>query len=113
MKTLLKKGFNHLDSLFSLAFTPQWNPMYQLGALSFFYFWIVAITGVYLFIFFETSISGAYSSIEQITVEQWYLGGVMRSFHRYASAAMGICVTLHLIREFAMDRYRGRAGLAG
>ena len=26
---------------------------------------------VYLFIFFETSISGAYSSIERITHEQW------------------------------------------
>ena len=94
MKTLLKKGFNQLDAVFSRVFTPAWNPMYQLGALGFFYFWIVAVTGVYLFIFFETSISGAYSSIEQITVGQWYLGGVMRSFHRYASAAMGVTVTL-------------------
>ena len=107
MKKLLKAGFNQLDSLFNRAFTPQWNPLYQLGALSFFYFWIVAITGVYLFIFFETSISGAYSSMERISVEQWYLGGVMRSFHRYASAGMGVCVTLHLVREFAMDRYSG------
>jgi quinol-cytochrome oxidoreductase complex cytochrome b subunit/coenzyme F420-reducing hydrogenase delta subunit/Pyruvate/2-oxoacid:ferredoxin oxidoreductase delta subunit len=107
VKTLLKKGFNQLESLFSRAFTPAWNPMYQLGALSFFYFWIVAVTGVYLFIFFETSISGAYASIEHITVVQWYLGGVMRSFHRYASAAMGITVTLHLLREFALDRYSG------
>lgn len=107
MKALLKKGFNHLDALFSIAFTPAWNPMYQLGALSFLYFWVVAITGVYLFIFFETSISGAYDSIERITHEQWFIGGVMRSFHRYASAAMGICVTLHLVREYAMDRYSG------
>ena len=107
MKALLKPGFNWLDSLFSKAFTPAWNPMYQLGALSFFYYWIVAVTGVYLFIFFETSISGAHASMEQITVEQWYLGGIMRSFHRYASAAMGICVTLHLLREYAMDRYSG------
>ena len=107
MKSLLKRGFNQLDALFSKAFTPQWNPLYQLGGLSFFYFWIVAVTGVYLFIFFETSIGGAYSSIEQISHSQWYLGGVMRSFHRYASAAMGVCVTLHLLREFAMDRYSG------
>lgn len=107
MKSLFKRGFNRLDSVFSLAFTPEWNPMYQLGALSFFYFWIVAITGVYLFVFFETSISGAHASIESITHNQWYLGGIMRSFHRYASAAMGICVTLHLVREFAMDRYSG------
>jgi len=107
MKALLKKSFNALDSLFSKVFTPAWNPMYQLGALSFFYFWIVAITGVYLFIFFETSITGAHASMEYISVEQWYLGGIMRSFHRYASAAMGVCVTLHLVREYAMDRYSG------
>ncbi|GAB5451462.1 MAG: hypothetical protein Hals2KO_17900 [Halioglobus sp.] len=107
MKTLLKNGFHQVDSLFSAVFTPQWNPLYQLGALSFFYFWIVAITGVYLFIFFETSIHGAYASIERITHEQWFVGGVMRSFHRYASAAMGISVTLHLLREYAMDRYSG------
>lgn len=107
MKSLLRKAFNWLDSQFSRVFTPAWNPMYQLGALGFFYFWIVAVTGVYLFIFFETSISGAYSSIERITVEQWYIGGVMRSFHRYASAAMGVTVTLHLLREFARDRYSG------
>ena len=31
----------------------------------------------------------------------------MRNFHRYASAAMGITVTLHLLREFALDRYSG------
>ena len=95
MKTLLKKGFNRLDDLFSKAFTPEWNPLYQLGALSFFYFWIVAVTGIYLFVFFETSIDGAYESMERISVGQWYLGGVMRSLHRYASAAMGVCATLH------------------
>ncbi len=107
MKSLLKRGIHWLDSLFSKVFTPALNPLYQLGGLSFFYFWIVAVTGVYLFIFFETSIAGAHASMEYISVEQWYLGGIMRSFHRYASAAMGVCVTLHLLREFAMDRYSG------
>ena len=107
MKELLKKAFNKLDAVFDWAFTSHWNPLYQLGALGFFYFWIVAVTGVYLFVFFETSISGVYASIDSITHEQWYLGGVMRSLHRYASAAMAVTVTLHLLREFAMDRYSG------
>ena len=107
MKSLLKRAFNWLESQFSKVFTPEWNPLYQLGALSFFYFWIVAFTGLYLFVFFETSISGAFASIEKITHEHFYIGSVMRSFHRYASAAMGVCVTLHLLREFAMDRYSG------
>ena len=42
-----------------------------------------------------------------LTEEQWYLGGVMRSLHRYASDAMVVTVTLHLLREFAKGRFRG------
>ena len=51
MKTLLKRASTSFDSLFSKVFTPAWNPMYPVGALAFFYFWVVAVTGVYLFIF--------------------------------------------------------------
>jgi quinol-cytochrome oxidoreductase complex cytochrome b subunit/coenzyme F420-reducing hydrogenase delta subunit len=98
---------DRVDHLFSACFTPELNPMYHLGALSFYFFWIVAITGLYLFVFFETSISGAYQSIEELTVGQWYLGGIMRSLHRYASAAMAVTVTLHLFREFFLDRFSG------
>ena len=31
----------------------------------------------------------------------------MRSLHRYSSDAMVITMALHLLREFAQDRYRG------
>ena len=31
----------------------------------------------------------------------------MRSLHRYASGAMVVTVTLHLIREFVLGRFRG------
>ncbi|MFT5482922.1 MAG: ferredoxin/coenzyme F420-reducing hydrogenase delta subunit [Halieaceae bacterium] len=107
VKSALKTAFNVADSIFSRYFSPQWNPLYQLGSLSFLFFWLVVFTGLYLFIFFETSVTGAYLSIEKITLGHWYIGGVMRSFHRYASSAMAVCVTLHLIREFVMDRYQG------
>lgn len=81
--------------------------MYQLGALGFFFFWIVAVTGIYLFVIFETSITGAYQSVEYMTHVQWYVGGVIRSLHRYASDALVVVVLLHLLREFSLDRYRG------
>lgn len=29
-----------------------WNPLHDLGASSFYLFWIVAVTGLYLFAFF-------------------------------------------------------------
>jgi len=99
--------FQRVEAGLNLVFDDEWNPLYHLGALSFFFFWIIGATGVYLFIFFETSIFGAYNSIELLTNEQWYLGGVMRSLHRYASDALALSVTLHLFREFALGRFTG------
>lgn len=104
---LLEASLRRVEAGFNLAFSEAWNPVYQLGALALFCYWIVAVSGVYLFIFFDTSILGAWDSMESITHEQWYLGGVMRSLHRYASDAMVVLVTLHVLREFALGRYRG------
>lgn len=102
-----RRAFAFVEHAFDAAFGPRINPFYHLGALAFFFFWIVAASGIYLFIFFETSIEGAYGSVEYLTHTQWYLGGVARSLHRYASDAMVVATLLHLAREFALDRYRG------
>jgi len=104
---LLRVGFERLENLFGRAFGPAWNPFYQLGALGWFFYWIVAVTGVYLFVFFDTGITNAYQSVEEITHAQWFAGGVMRSLHRYASDAMIVVMTLHLVREWVYGRLRG------
>lgn len=100
-------GFDRLEALFDRIFGPAWNPLYHLGALGFYFFWIAVITGIYLYIVFNTSVVGAYTSIEKLTHEQWYLGGVMRSLHRYASDGMVLMMVVHMAREFALDRFRG------
>jgi len=103
----IKALYLHLEALFNVAFGDKWNPFYHLGSLAFFFFWIVLISGIYLLIFFDTTLSGAYSSLEYLTHDQWYLGGIMRSFHRYASDAAVLTIMLHVFREFSLDRYRG------
>jgi len=103
----LTAGLRRVEAVFDRIFSETWNPWYQLGALAMLCYWIVAVSGVYLFIFFDTSIIGAWDSVERITTEQWYLGGVMRSLHRYASDAMVVLVSVHLLREFALGRFRG------
>lgn len=107
LQSLLDGVFKRIEAAFNTSFGSQWNPWYQLGALSFYLFWIICISGLYLYVFFNTSITGAYESVQRLTVDQWYLGGVMRSLHRYASDAMVVTVTLHLVREFAKGRFRG------
>jgi len=96
----------HAEAAFDRPFGPAWNPLRQMGTLTFFYFWIVAASGIYVYILFDTSVGGAYRSVEQMTHQQWYLGGIMRSVHRYASDAMVMSMALHLTREFIFDRYR-------
>jgi len=81
--------------------------MYHLGTLTFFFFWVILISGLYLFVPFHGSLDGAYDSVEYITHEQWYIAGVMRSLHRYASDAAVVTILLHMFKEFASDRYRG------
>ena len=83
------------------------NPLRQLGALGYLMFWLVAATGIYLYIFFETSVDGAHASVERLTHDQWWAGGVLRSLHRYASDAMVVLVALHLLRELALGRFSG------
>ncbi|MGI9224116.1 MAG: cytochrome b N-terminal domain-containing protein [Woeseiaceae bacterium] len=109
---LLKRGIRVLyaraEYLFDLGFGRANNPLACLGALGWYFFWIVAATGIYLYIFFDTGITNAYASVEYITNDQWYAAGVMRSLHRYASDALVVVVILHIIREFSFDRLRGR-----
>ncbi len=103
----IRHGYLAIEAWFNLAFGSEWNPLYNIGRLSFFFFWIVFVSGLYLFIFFDTSLSGAYASVEYITHTQWYLAGVMRSLHRYASDAAIITIVLHMFREFALGRFKG------
>lgn len=103
----IKRAYLALESWFNISFGTQWNPLYHLGTLSFFLFWVILVTGIYLFIFFHGSLAGAHASVEYITHDQWYAAGVMRSLHRYASDAVVITVLLHMFKEFASGRYRG------
>lgn len=96
-----------LENWFNQGFGNHLNPFYHLGSLTFFFFWIVLVSGIYIFIFFETNVAGAYLSVEYITHEQWWMAGIMRSLHRYASDAAVISIFIHMFREFCRDRYRG------
>ncbi len=106
-RATLRRGFDRVERALDLAFGPDWNPLAQLGPLGWFLFWIVALTGVYLFIFFDTGVSAAYGSVKWLSTDHWWHAGVARSVHRYASDLMILVMFTHLLREWAMDRFRG------
>jgi len=104
---LMQAAFDRAERTLGLVFPPDWNPLRNLGALGFFCYWIVTVSGIYVYIVFDTGITAAYGSVEWMTHDNWYAAGVMRSLHRYASDLLVLVMLLHLLREFGHDRYRG------
>jgi NAD(P)H-flavin reductase/ferredoxin len=99
--------FLRLEKLFNLVFGDRLNPLYHLGAIAYLMTWIAVVSGVYLYIFLDTGVKEAYTSVERITHGHWYVGQIMRGLHRYASDGMVLAMALHMLRHFAFDHYRG------
>ncbi len=99
--------FQWVERRLDRVFGTRLNPLRQLGALGFMLFWLLAISGIYLYVVLDSSAEGAYVSIDQLTRQQWYLGGVLRSVHRYAADAFIVVLLLHLLREALLGRYSG------
>ena len=95
------------ENTFNRAFGDKMNPFYHLGTITFWQFWLLVVSGLYLYVFADTGVHDAYESIEAITHDQWWAGGILRSIHRYATDGMILTMLLHLLRHFAYDRYRG------
>ncbi|WP_347309654.1 cytochrome b N-terminal domain-containing protein [Defluviimonas sp. SAOS-178_SWC] len=108
MRDILRRGFDRVERGLDRLFGADWNPLGQLGPLGWFLFWIVAATGIYLFIFFDTGVTAAYDSVAWLSRDHWWHAGLARSLHRYASDMMVVVMFVHLVREWAMDRYRGK-----
>jgi len=80
------------------------DPIRHLGALGYWLFWLLAASGVYLYIRFDTSLTGAYDSIGEL---EWWFGGVLRSVHRYAADAFVVVALLHIVKEIIQKHYAG------
>jgi NAD(P)H-flavin reductase/quinol-cytochrome oxidoreductase complex cytochrome b subunit len=107
VQAALRHAFMAAEAVFNRAFGDRLNPLYHLGAITFFLFWVVAASGLYLYAFFRTGVPEAYSSVEALTHGQWWVGGILRSVHRYASDAMVLLMGVHMLRHYAYDRLRG------
>lgn len=106
-ESFVRRILLRFEGILNNIFGNDLNPFYHLGALGFYFFWVVVVSGAYIYAFYKTGIELSYPSVEYITHEQWYLGGVMRSLHRYASDALVVVMVLHLLREYILGRYHG------
>jgi quinol-cytochrome oxidoreductase complex cytochrome b subunit/coenzyme F420-reducing hydrogenase delta subunit len=108
MRSPGRRVFAVVEGWYNSFFGPKNNPFYHLGALSFYFFFIIVATGIYLFLYYQPSVVGGYERMDYLSRQQWYAGGMMRSIHHYASDALVLTMVLHAVREFAIDRYRGK-----
>jgi quinol-cytochrome oxidoreductase complex cytochrome b subunit/coenzyme F420-reducing hydrogenase delta subunit len=107
VREALLARYRGLEHGFDAAFGSALNPLRHLGALGFLLFWLLAVSGIYLYAVLDTSASGAYASIDQMSREQWYLGGWLRSVHRYAADAFVLVTLAHLLREWLFGHCHG------
>jgi len=107
VQALLQWCFVKVEGLFNLAFGEKLNPLYYIGSISYYLMWLIVASGLYLYAFFETSVTGASGSVEALTHSQPWAGGVLRSVHRYASDGVVLTMLLHMTRHWAFDHYRG------
>ncbi len=109
---LLRAVARLLDRLFDHPY----NPMHQLGALAWFSFWTLLVSGAYIYVFYDMSPAGAYKSVQGLTVGQPWIGGIARSVHRYASGSLMLVTFAHMYHVFfsgRVRRYRWLAWMTG
>lgn len=96
-----------LEHSFDRVFGVDANPLRQLGALALLTLWIALASGAYLYVVFDTSAAGAHASIADLGRDQPWVGGLVRSLHRYSADAFALLTALHVVREWALGHYAG------
>lgn len=104
---IVRMSLAFAEAQFSRLFPSGLNPFHHLGALCVYFFYIALVSGIYLLVFYETSVSAAYASVQAMSIEQWWAGGIMRSLHRYASDAAVAAMLAHGVREAIRGRFTG------
>jgi coenzyme F420-reducing hydrogenase delta subunit/ferredoxin len=94
-----------VDALLDAAFGQRLNPLRHLGALGFFFFWICCASGIWIYVGFDTSATGAWLSLSAMDRNEWPLGAISRALHRYSADALVAVTALHLARELARRHY--------
>ena len=81
------------------------NWFYTLGSATLFAFLSQAVTGVFLAMYYDPSVSNAYESTRHITNDV-FLGEFVRGMHKWGSTVMMILIFLHMARVFFFGAYK-------
>jgi coenzyme F420-reducing hydrogenase delta subunit/Pyruvate/2-oxoacid:ferredoxin oxidoreductase delta subunit len=103
---LAAAGLRHLEHAFDAAVGVLDDPFRQLGALAVALFGLLALTGLVLYTVLDTSVAGAWRSVDALSREPASPGAIVRSLHRHAADAFALVTLAHLAREWALGRFK-------
>ncbi|MBI2795817.1 MAG: hydrogenase iron-sulfur subunit [Gemmatimonadetes bacterium] len=98
-----------LDAAAARVYGWAWNPFHQMGTVAVLMLLVLLATGLYLLLFYR--LGAPAESVARIAADPW-LGGWVRSLHRYATDLFVIAAALHALRLFAQARSWGPRSLA-
>ncbi len=98
-----------LDAGATRAWGWRWNPLHQSGTIAVAMLLALLATGIYLVFVYRVGAPSA--SVARIAADPW-LGGWIRSLHRYTSDLFIVAAALHFLRMFAQARSWGPRRLA-
>lgn len=105
-----EKSWTRLEAGINRLIPPAINPLYHLGTLSVFLLMVLLVTGIYLTLLYRPNATDAYSSVANLSAS--WIGGPIRSIHRYASDALVVLLLLHALKMFLSERFWGSRWLS-
>ena len=81
------------------------NPLPHAGTISVLLLIVVVVSGVYITLFFSYGFEASYESVEKMRDHP--IQSLVRSIHRYSSAAFVLTTIVHAWRTFVAGRFRG------
>ncbi len=100
-------GWRRIERGLDAAFGSTLNPMRHLGSIGLLAFWLLAASGVLLYAVIDTSVAGAWRSIDNLAAWPLRLGLLLRGLHRYAADTLVLAMGAHLLREWLHGHARG------
>ncbi len=100
------RGF---DALLTRLYGAGGNPAHQAGTMAVVMLLVLLVTGLYLVLVYR--VGAPFESVARMAADPW-LGGWMRTLHRYATDVFVLAVALHAARMFSQRRSWGPRTLA-
>lgn len=104
LMTALLRGTLRLDVWVNKVYPSDFNPLYYTGGLSNLFLFVLVLSGIFLFFYYEASLGASFASVQYLTERVPY-GGIIRGVHRYAADGFIIGILLHMFRNWFTDRY--------